>query len=148
MTPAELLASLKEAPGPSAELNVRIWALINGYEIGFVEQAQAYRAYKGDDAIWVAEGGFYREMTWREYIGLNTKFPNFTGSLDATKAAIKGKWPEFRIAIGEGDIVDAVAALWTIKPDTAAEIIIEEEAPDLERALCAALVAGLMEEGK
>ena len=129
MTPAELLAAIKAAPGPSAELDKAIAELL-----GVNAKVKTFLEYSNSEGQ-------------KSYSRVEDVFPNLTGSLDATKAAIKARWPNCRIAVGEGDIADAMAALW-INKDVANDIFVEKDAPDLERALCAALVAALMEEGK
>lgn len=134
MTPAKLLEAIKEAPGPSAELDKSIAELMGIWPFKVVADYITPINYS------VSLNSNYQPYSEKLYYD---RFPNFTGSIDATVAAIKARWPECDINMwafhsGYNSVELLLPALRSV----------ECEAATPELALCAAFVAALMEDGE
>lgn len=125
MTHDELIAALIEATGPSAELDKAIAELIG------VKPFKVVTQYSG-----TGSGGYYVSATGSIY---NDRYPEYTGSLDATVKAIKAKWPKSEITIFEQGYGFPSCATIKLKGLLARY----QSASTLELALCAAFVAAL-----
>lgn len=120
MTHDELIAALIEATGPRAKLDKAIAELLG------VKPFKVVTQYSG-----TGSGGYYVSATGSIY---NDRYPEYTGSLDATVQAIKAKWPE-----SEYGVFSHGLAFVTPRPYWSVEM----NAKTAELALCAAFVAAL-----